>query len=234
MARLGSQFTLVYHLFVVFTFFGSPFFANTAAPVVFVSAREVHREQALARAQQRWDQRILHPGISNIDPELALPGPSDPHIRWRLSPTPTHKESHRFANPSQTRWELYSSSFDPPPTSAYCLLQPSRSVPNRTKSAPLNRITSSPGESDDLSPLQRRYIEKRAVCPIAIQTTVILYFSSGAQFPFSTSTIAGPRSTGIPGDDINGLPNTNANAGPVPTNKPTNGEEKDNGPGGPG
>ena len=103
MARLGGQVTLIYHLFVVFTFFSSPFFANTAAPVVFVSARELHREQALARAQQRWEQRIPYLQISNIDLNLALLGPSDPHIPSRLAPTPTHRESHRSSSPSQTR-----------------------------------------------------------------------------------------------------------------------------------
>lgn len=92
----------------------------------------------------------------------------------------------------------------PPPVADYN----TRSVPANTKSAPLSRITSYPGEYDDLSPLHRRYIEKRAVCPIVIQTTVYLFFSSGSQVPYSTTTVAGPRSTGIPGDDINGLLNT--------------------------
>jgi len=107
MARLGVQITLIHHLFVVFTFFATPFFANSAAPVVFVSARELHQEEALARAQQRWNQRISDPENPTLDPQLALLSPFDPHVPWRLSPTPTLRESHRFASPSQTRWELY-------------------------------------------------------------------------------------------------------------------------------
>lgn len=103
MARLGGQVTLIYHFFLVFTFFSSPFSANTAAPVVFVAAREIHREQALARAQQRWEQRVPYLEISNSGLEFALLDPSDPHIPWSLSPTPTYRESHRFSSPSQTR-----------------------------------------------------------------------------------------------------------------------------------
>jgi len=184
MARLNGKITLVYYFFVVFTFFATPFFiTNTAAPVVLVSARELHREQALARAQQRWSQRISDLENSNIDPELAMLGPFDPHAPWPLFPTQaTPNESHRFASPSQT------------------------STPSRTKSAPLNRITSPPEEYSDSYSLHRRYIEKRAVCPFVIQTTVLLYFASGAQTPYSSTTVAGPRSTGIPGDDIDGLP----------------------------
>lgn len=102
MARLGVQITLLYHFFVVFTFFATPFFANTHAPVVFASARELHQEQALARAQRRWNQRVSDLENSNLDPELARLGPFDPHVPWRLSPTPTLRETHRFASPSQT------------------------------------------------------------------------------------------------------------------------------------
>jgi hypothetical protein len=205
MARLNGKITLVYYFFVVFTFFATPFFiTNTAAPVVLVSARELHREQALARAQQRWSQRISDLENSNIDPELAMLGPFDPHAPWPLFPTQaTPNESHRFASPSQTRWELY---FFLWRLSACCLLEPSTSTPSRTKSAPLNRITSPPEEYSDSYSLHRRYIEKRAVCPFVIQTTVLLYFASGAQTPYSSTTVAGPRSTGIPGDDIDGLP----------------------------
>jgi len=112
---------------------------------------------------------------------------------------------------------------------AYCSLpSPSCSVPSRTKPALLNRITSFPGEYDDPSPLHLRYIEKRAVCPIAIQTTVYLFFSSGSQVPFASTTVAAPRSTGIPGDNISGLlipsPNPNANPGPPPTIGANNGD----------
>lgn len=115
MARLGGQSTLVFHLFVVFTFFASSFFANVLAPVVFVSARELHREQALARAQQRWNQRIYRPENPHIDPELALPRPFDLHDPWPLAPTPTLRESHRSPGPSQTRYELYLLNIYPPP-----------------------------------------------------------------------------------------------------------------------
>jgi hypothetical protein len=120
------------------------------------------------------------------------------------------------------------------PPSVYCLLRPSScSAPSRTKSAPLSRITFSPREYDDLSPLHRRYIEKRAVCPIAIQTTVYLYFSSGSQLPFSSTTVATPRSTGIPGDDIDGLLNPGPGPNAAPTSNPVNGEGIDNGNGSP-
>lgn len=209
MARLGVQITLIYHLFVVFTFFATPFFANTTAPVVFVSARELHKEQALARAQQRWNQRISDLENPNLDPELALLNPFDPQDSWSLLPTPSFRESHRFASPSQTRCELYFSLHPlplPPPPIAD--LHTPCSVPTRTKSAPLSRITSPPREYEDPSPLHRRYLEKRAVCPIVIQTTVYLFFSSGSPLPYSTTTVAGPRSTGIPGDNLNGLLNT--------------------------